>query len=833
MNDTKFLPDDPKLTAYALGELEGDEHAAVEAALHHDPAARTAVEEIRAMGTQLEAALAGEGVAGVAPAAADPQLRTAIIAGRDRYKLDGGPLKKVIQFPQFYYVAAGLAAACFALLVSLRQPKPPLAQKTYVEVDLSQLPAATVMELPVATKTEADTVVSVTVAPSVPAAPVATANTPAASANTIVFENKIFLPGEAKKADALRRDLLESSARLQPPVPPAFGGSGLTTGGTLTISSLNSSPAAATGGALTLSGGAAPKEAGKDSYAFADAPVTLVGGAGGKALAEGVAMDRPSSPLAMNYARAATGSVVLAAAKQGQALEPVEARTRFYAPVAPGITSNTESYAYVRDNDFLGAAQNPLSTFSIDVDTASYAIVRRELQARRLPPRDAVRVEELVNYFPYRYAPPAVKRGENVGPAAEGVPFAASMEVAEAPWAPTHRLVRVGLKGREVSTAARPAANLVFLLDVSGSMNAPNRLPLVKESMRLLVGQLRADDRVAIVTYAGQSGLALPSTPVAQASEILAALDALTPGGSTNGAMGIQLAYDIAKANFITGGLNRVILCTDGDFNVGVTSEGGLVRLIEEKAKSGVFLTALGYGMGNLKDRTLEQLADKGNGNYGYIDTRREAEKLLVAQVNGTLMTIAKDVKIQVEFNPALVASYRLIGYENRLLKKEDFNNDQIDAREIGAGHTVTALYEIVPVGADEKPAASAVPAVDELKYAPVGNPKSKIENQKSSGELLTLKLRYKEPAGDVSSKLEFPLTDAGGRFANASGDFKFAAAVAVFGMILRDSPHKGSATMGEVIAWAAAGAAGSSDDPSGYRGEFIDLARQAQMLLR
>ena len=494
--------------------------------------------------------------------------------------------------------------------------------------------------------------------------------------------------------------------------------------------------------------------------------------------------------------------------------------------------ANTEGYAYQHDNDFLGAGENPLSTFSIDVDTASYANVRRFLTGGQLPPPDAVGVEELVNYFPYRYAPPpAEERGE-----AKAVPFAASMEVAQAPWAPEHRLVRIGLKGREVSQAAREAANLVFLLDVSGSMDEPNKLPLVQESMRLLVGKLRPDDRVAIVVYAGASGVALPSTPVAKSAEILAALDALTPGGSTNGAMGLQLAYDIAKANFVAGGLNRVILCTDGDFNVGVTSEGELTRLIEEKAKSGVFLTVLGFGMGNYKDATLEQLADKGNGNYGYIDTRREAEKLLVDQVSGMLVTIAKDVKLQVEFNPAQVASYRLIGYENRLLKKEDFNNDAVDAGEIGAGHTVTALYEIVPASLTMGDGPGAKGAVDELKYrsaetrkAEGGNRKSEIGNPKSA-ELLTLKVRYKEPTGAVSRKLEFPLTDSGARFADASADFKFAAAVAEFGMILRDSPHKGTGTLADVLAWAQAG---TDTDTGGYRSEFTGLVRQAETLVR
>ncbi|PAW68083.1 MAG: hypothetical protein B9S34_03675 [Opitutia bacterium Tous-C1TDCM] len=486
------------------------------------------------------------------------------------------------------------------------------------------------------------------------------------------------------------------------------------------------------------------------------------------------------------------------------------------APADRLHTGNTESYSFFRDNPFVGAAANPFSTFAVDVDTASYSNVRRFLSLRRLPAPDAVRIEELVNYFPYRYPAPQ-------GPA----PFAAALEVAEAPWAPQHRLVRIGLKGREVAPEARPAANLVFLVDVSGSMNQPNKLPLVKDSLRKLLGKLRPDDRVAIVTYAGQSGLALPSTPVARSAEILAALEALRPAGATNGGMGIHLAYDIAKANFAADGVNRVVLCTDGDFNVGVSSPGDLVRLVEEKAKSNVFLTVLGFGMGNLKDGTLEQLADQGNGQYGYIDTAREADKLFVEEVTSTLVTIAKDVKIQVEFNPAKVASYRLIGYENRLLAKEDFNNDKVDAGEVGAGHTVTALYEIVPVGV-ETPVV--VGAVDERRYQAVA---PAAPGTSASGELLTVKLRYKEPTGEVSRKLEFPLTDSGRRFPEASADFRFAAAVAEFGMILRKSEFRGTATMGDVIAWAAAGAANPADDARGYRSEFLDLARQAQELLK
>ena len=498
--------------------------------------------------------------------------------------------------------------------------------------------------------------------------------------------------------------------------------------------------------------------------------------------------------------------------QESRAPEAAVRKMMLSAPASRLPDFNTEAYGYRKDNDYQRVADHPLSTFSIDVDTAAYANVRRFLNQGQRPPADAVRIEELVNYFSYNYAQPTGQ-----------TPFAASLEVASAPWAPEHRLVRIGLKGREVSDAARPQANLVFLLDVSGSMRSPNKLPLVKQSLRLLVDKLRPDDRVAIAVYAGSSGLALPSTSVSRKADILEAIERLEAGGSTNGAMGIHLAYDIAKANFVEGGVNRVILATDGDFNVGTTSEGELVRLIGEKAKGGVFLSVLGFGMGNLKDGTLEQIADKGNGHYAYIDSLAEARKALVEQAGGTLVTIAKDVKIQVEFNPAQVAAYRLIGYENRMLAKEDFNNDAVDAGEIGAGHTVTALYEVVPAGA-ELPGA-ATPAVDELKYQKT---EARGRRAADNGELLTVKVRYKEPAGDTSSKLEFPLRDAGLHFEDASQDFKFAAAVAGFGMALRDSPHKGSLTLADISAW---GRAGLGSDAGGYRSEFLSLVEKAQAL--
>ena len=489
---------------------------------------------------------------------------------------------------------------------------------------------------------------------------------------------------------------------------------------------------------------------------------------------------------------------------------------RFRGIREPNGEFNTAAYNHIAENPFLGAKDNPLSTFSIDVDTASYSNVRRFINEGSLPPKDAVRVEEMINYFTYDYAQPS-----------DGKPFAVHLDVAGCPWEASHRLLRIGLKGKEIATDKRGPSNLVFLLDVSGSMMPPQRLPLVKQAMRLLVEKLTENDRVAIVVYAGASGLALPSTTGDRKEQILEALENLQAGGSTNGAEGIQLAYKTAADNFIRGGVNRVILATDGDFNVGLTSQGDLIRLIEEKAKSGVFLSVLGVGTDNLKDSTMQKLADKGNGNYAYLDSLDEARKVLVQQMNGTLVTIAKDVKIQVEFNPARVASYRLIGYEKRMLRKEDFNNDKVDAGEIGAGHVVTALYEVVPVGAVINPAASG-PPVDPLKYS--SNDKSTSPRSTSSNEMLTVKLRYKKPDGDKSELVERALTDTEGKFENASVDLKFAAAVAEFGMILRDSDYKGNGTFAAVLEWAEEG---KGSDANGYRAGFIELVRKAQAMKR
>jgi Ca-activated chloride channel family protein len=470
-----------------------------------------------------------------------------------------------------------------------------------------------------------------------------------------------------------------------------------------------------------------------------------------------------------------------------------------------------ERYATFFENRFRSTADAPLSTFSIDVDTASYALVRRFLSAGQLPPPDAVRLEELLNYFSYDDPAPA---GDD--------PFSVTVEAATCPWRPGHRLVRVGLRGRDVPRTERPAGNLVFLVDVSGSMAADDKLPLVKQGLTMLVEELDENDRVAIVTYAGDAGLRLPSTSGAEKGAILAAIESLTSGGGTHGSAGIELAYAQAAEHFVRGGVNRVILATDGDLNVGITDDRALANLITAKAAGGTFLTVLGVGSGNLQDEKLETIAAHGNGIYAYLDGAREARKVLVEQLTGSTITIAKDVKIQVEFNPAVVASWRQLGYENRLMAARDFRDDTKDAGDIGAGHAVTALYEVALVSeADDQSGG------EPLKYAAPGEPRREPAAAAST-ELLTVKLRFKRPDGDTSMLREVPLAERGGDFTAASADLRFAAAVAGFGMLLRTSEHAGDATYGWVAATASK-ALGA--DAGGWRTEFLDLVRRAESL--
>lgn len=477
------------------------------------------------------------------------------------------------------------------------------------------------------------------------------------------------------------------------------------------------------------------------------------------------------------------------------------------APIAPAYQQpyDTERYQHQQDNPVRLVAEHPVSTFSIDVDTGAYANVRRFLNEGRLPPEDAVRVEEMINYFDYDYAPPANRE----------TPFRVSTELATAPWNSSALLLSVGIKGFDIQSEQRPAASLVFLIDVSGSMNSPDKLPLLQKAFRLLTEQLTARDRVSMVVYAGSSGVVLEPTPGDQKHRIRAALDRLSAGGSTNGASGIERAYQLAHDTFMKGGINRVVLATDGDFNVGTVDFEALIDMAERQRSSGVELTTLGFGTGNYNDQLMERLADAGNGNYAYIDTLSEARKVLVSELSSTLFTIAKDVKIQVEFNPAEVLEYRLIGYENRMLSREDFNNDKVDAGEIGAGHRVTALYEVVPVGAKGR--------VDPLRY---GAPTQKVT---SNGELANVKLRYKMPNAEVSQLLEYPIRKGSVVSPDKlSPNFRFAASVAAFGQLLRGGKYVGDFSYGDV-AKLAKGAL--SEDRDGYRREFVSLVELARTL--
>jgi len=488
----------------------------------------------------------------------------------------------------------------------------------------------------------------------------------------------------------------------------------------------------------------------------------------------------------------ACGSVVSVAAFQSSSPAPL-----YFNP-------SIEEYSKIHENGFKDAQTSPLSTFSIDVDRASYSNIRRFLNQGQNPPADAVRIEEMVNYFDYNYPQPTDDR-----------PFSITTEVGICPWQPLHRLVHIGIQGKKIETENLPASNLVFLLDVSGSMSDANKLPLLKKAFGLLVDQLREKDRVAIVVYAGAAGIVLPSTSGKQKDKILQELDHLEAGGSTAGGAGIQLAYKVALENFIKNGNNRIILATDGDFNVGVSNGNDLETLISEKRKSGVYLTCLGFGMGNYKDSKMETLADKGNGNYSYINDIQEAQKVFVGEFGGTLFTIAKDVKLQIEFNPEFVQAYRLVGYENRMLNNEDFKDDTKDAGEIGAGHTVTALYEIIPMGVKSE----LVKPVDELKYSIPGNG----NNNQYSNEVATLKCRYKKPDGDVSIEMVHPIASLAQAIEKTSDNFRFSSSVAMFGMLLRNSEFKGENSKKAILALAQNS---MKSDSEGYKAEFIRLVK-------
>lgn len=521
-----------------------------------------------------------------------------------------------------------------------------------------------------------------------------------------------------------------------------------------------------------------------------------------------MSLSQPPAPQVMPRGQVPTGGTTTAV---GNAPQPFYSQGSLNNSTAPEPDFNTEEYDTIDDNPFKMVKNDPLSTFSIDVDTASYSNLRRFISEGRVPPKDAVRIEELINYFTYDYPQPEGDR-----------PFSITTEISDAPWNQKHKLVRVGLQGKKIDTENLPPNNLVFLLDVSGSMNYANKLPLIKSAFRLLVDELTEKDTVSIVVYAGAAGLVLPPTSGNEKDKILEAIEQLDAGGSTAGGEGIKLAYELAKRFYKSSGNNRVILATDGDFNVGLSSDAELVRLIEKYRDEQIFLTVLGFGTGNFKDSKMEQLANKGNGNYAYIDSLLEAKKVLVTEMGATLLTIAKDVKIQVEFNPAKVQAYRLIGYENRLLAAQDFNDDKKDAGELGAGHSVTALYEVIPAGVETD---VKLPDVEDLRYQ-----QNNVEpSAYNSDELMLVKLRYKEPKGTVSKLIQQAVVDGGVKFENASNDFQFAAAIAQFGMILRESEYKGDASFNDVLNLAEKS---KGVDLEGYRSEFIKMVEASQGLI-
>lgn len=831
----RLSPDSPELTAYALGELDAAGRAAVEAALEETPGLRAELAALSATADTLAAGFASEPAVELSPAhraaivrnaknrtttAVDESGATsgavadvAMVPAAD----DNGPLSYRYLFvtwrQRLFWATAALGIAAIAVSVAwpwMDAGADPFGALRYQPGRLARA------EIPAPVTASEDRAGAAT-GSSVPplasfskngidqVAPASRSPLDALASSPSVAGGPPIATGSETAADFLTTD---ASATAPPPAASTLAkryGLAIPAGpavprGQSTRALDAGAPGATVDESKVAVSASEPRSRIKtlSLQRSADAP------AGRsmprlKALSEVAPADR--------FGEAARSWALPYRRPLGEEREKVELSFRYAAP-------SGEAYAAVEDNPFREVTAAPLSTFGMDVDTGSYSNIRRFLRGGSLPSPDAVRLEELVNYFRYDYPQP---RGD--------APLGATVEVAECPWADTHQIVRVGIQARSIARGERPRANLVFLLDVSGSMEDEAKLPLVKRSMRLLLDKLTPRDTVGIVTYAGESKVALKPVAItpegrAQAVDVL---EGLRAGSGTHGSAGIRDAYVMATNRFIKDGVNRVILCTDGDFNIGVTDRGELLDLISGEAKSGVFLSVLGFGMGNLKDSTMETLADKGNGNYAYLDSFSEARKVLVEQLDGTLVTVAKDAKVQVEFNPARVARYRLLGYEKRLLRDRDFNDDTKDAGEVGAGHSVTVLYEIVPVGPD-------LAGVDPLRYAPVKT--GTLADAKAKAvhidELLDLKLRYKLPDGNKSRLIEQAVK--GGDLASrvASNDLKFAAAVAGYGMLLRGSPHKGDLTWEKVLRLAEQGL---GEDKEGYRAEFIDLVRQAQKL--
>lgn len=792
MSSPMLDPDDPRLTAYALGELDDADRAVIEHLLERSPEARAVVADIRALAGDLSGELAREPV----PASVTLALTTAPTATRRRYSMLAVAtsaavmlaavwavtrLPRVPDNSQEAWLSEGrLRSRSATGLGEVAAPTDEFAQLHDADVSGSHLAYS---GLAGANGERRPELFGTEPAPVTPPATTAPAGPTAARHDGTTH---FYL----KAGDDARKEVFDVQAQPMKRLAAQPGVAG--------------KPVQDAERQVRLAIPAPQAEQPSHDYDDASRGVQRES-LGQSRRSLGAAVNGPNGLTTVLESEAKGVRFLAEQEKRGGHEWRYEDRLLKQRDRAEG--ESAESYETIVENPFVSPLSAPLSTFSIDVDTASYSNVRRYLKSGQLPPKNAVRIEELINYFDYSYPPPD---GD--------VPFAVRTEIAACPWDAEHRLVRIGLKGREVSREDRPPTNLVFLIDVSGSMQPPNKLPLVKAALEMLVEGTTERDRVAMVVYAGNAGLVLESTPGSRQPEILSAIERLDAGGSTNGAEGIQLAYQQARQQFLKDGVNRVILCTDGDFNVGISSDDALVELIQREAKSGVFLSVFGFGMGNLKDSKLEKLADKGNGHYAYIDDRNEARKVFVEELSGTLVTIAKDVKIQVEFNPAQVGAYRLIGYENRALADRDFNDDTKDAGEIGAGHTVTALYEIIP--ADKAP---EVVAQEALKYQ-----RRIVREKKTRDEVLTLKLRYKQPDGDKSTLVEYPAVDERDAKKRPSNDFQWAAAVAAFGLVLRDSQFQGSANLPLVMELAQAS---RGSDSTGRRQEFLELVQTAEQL--
>ncbi|OLC34105.1 MAG: hypothetical protein AUH28_09745 [Acidobacteria bacterium 13_1_40CM_56_16] len=784
-----FNPDDPKWTAYVLGEMEESDRAALELELESSAEAREFVEELRFAVSIMKEGLAAETVLGLTP-----EQQTMVRASAGSRSESRNPFKQRLSMPATPTVwAAGLVAASLLVAVIVA---PSFLRSRQASQSATLKASLTQPDMP-ATAPVLENAREKALQQPQPSATDAVTSAREASVHSQALDLEAKDQKKEIPENKLDRLVTERSAANRVPFDRQQTQAGQQgqqqQPGTLgALRSAASSAQQGQQGQQGPQGGAEPDRRRNEGVLRAQEEAA------------------PPPPPAAAAPPPPPAAIATALADRAAISSGAADRTDRIAPSVPRDAFN--GYDPITDNPFVAVSQQPLATFSSNVDTASYANVRRFLTRNQWPPKDAVRIEELINYFSYEY------------PQASGPnPVTPNMEVAAAPWNPQHRLVRVGIKAKDVPMGQKPS-NLVFLIDVSGSMSTPERLPLLKSGLRMLVDKLTEGDKVSIVTYAGASGIALQPTSGDRKNDILRVIEGLQAQGGTNGGAGIQTAYEMAVSNFINGGVNRVILATDGDFNIGITNQNDLVRLIEDKARSGVFLTVLGFG-NNFKDSLLVKLADRGHGNYAFIDGLNEARKVLVEQMGSTLMTVAKDVKIQIEFNPAQVTAYRLIGYENRVLGAQDFNNDQKDAGDMGAGHTVTALFEVVPRGVEIN-----VDAVNLLRYQPQPQPQPQplARDAQTSRDMLNLKIRYKDPEASESRLLSVPLVDRGGSFANASADFRFAAAVAGFGMILRDSPYKGSANLDWVIATATSS---RGADKNGYRQEFIGLAERASQI--